>query len=421
MSALPRIQDFDDSAFDPFIADAAMFGDIADPYRAIAELRKQGPVIKGAYREMLGQPADLTSSHLPHYSIFGYDEVAQVLNDPVHFSNKGYAFNLGITFGRSVSTMDAPEHARFRRIFQKAFLPNIVSKWGDTLVDPVVAELMDRFVPRGRADLVQEFTLHYPFHVIYRQLGLPPEDVKTFHKLAIAQTVVSFDHAHGTEASQKLGVYFKAMLDKRRARQEGDDLVTLLAHAEAEGERLPEEVVISFLRQLVNAGGDTTYRGTSVLLTALLQSPDQLEAVRKDRSLIPQAIEEALRWDGPVLMQTRMTTEDVTLAGVHIPAGSVIDVVAGSANRDPAKFPDPDRFDLFRPRGMRHFAFASGPHICIGQHLARVEMTRALNAILDRLPNLRLDASMPPPQIRGGMMRVPEHLHVLFDPMRPTA
>ena len=211
MSALPRIQDFDDPTYDPFIADAAMFGDIADPYPAIAELRRQGPVIKGGYRELLGQPGDLTMSHLQHYCVLGYDEVGQVLNDPVRFSNKAYGFNLGITFGRSISTMDAPEHTRYRRIFQKAFLPNIVSKWGDTLVDPVIADLMDAFVARGRADLVQEFTLHYPFHIIYRQLGLPPHDVKTFHKLAIAQTVVSFDYAHGTEASRKLGVYFKAV------------------------------------------------------------------------------------------------------------------------------------------------------------------------------------------------------------------
>ena len=415
MSAVPRIRDFDDPAFDPFIADAAMFGDIADPYPAIAQLRRQAAVIKGGYRELLVQPADLTTGHLQHYCVLGYDEVAQVLNDPARFSNQGYAFNLGITFGRSISTMDAPEHPRYRRIFQKAFLPNIVSQWGDSLVDPVIAQLMDQFSARGGADLVQEFTLHYPFHIIYRQLGLPPADVKTFHKLAIAQTVVSFDHAHGTEASQKLGTYFKALLDERRSKQGGNDLVTLLAHAEVEGERLPEEIVISFLRQLVNAGGDTTYRGTSVLLTGLLSNPDQLEAVRRDRSLIPQAIEEALRWDGPVLVQTRMTTQDVTLGGVHIPAGSVLDVVAGAANRDPAKFPDPDRFDIFRARGARHFAFAGGPHICIGQHLARVEMTRALNAILDRLHNLRLDPDQPPPQIRGCMMRVPEHVHVRFD------
>ena len=421
MSALPRIQDFDDPAYDPFITDSAMFGDIADPYPAIAELRRTAAVIKGGYRELLGQPSDQTMSHLEHYCVLGYDEVAQVLNDPVRFSNKAYGLNLGITFGRSISTMDAPEHARYRRIFQKAFLPNIVSKWGEVLVDPVIAALMSKFVARGQADLVQEFTLHYPFHIIYRQLGLPLQDVQTFHKLAIAQTVVSFDHAHGTEASRKLGVYFKALLDQRRAEVGGVDLVSLLAQAEVEGEQLPEEVLISFLRQLVNAGGDTTYRGTSVLLTGLLQNPEQLEAVRQDRSLIPQAIEEALRWEGPVLVQTRITTQAVALGGLQVPAGAVLDVVAGAANRDPAKFPDPDRFDIMRQRGSaRHFAFASGPHICIGQHLARVEMTRALNAILDCLHNLRLDPQQPPPQIRGGMMRVPEHLFVCFDAQAKT-
>jgi cytochrome P450 len=261
---------------------------------------------------------------------------------------------------------------------------------------------------------VQEFTLHYPFNIIYRQLALPPEDVKVFHKLAIAQTLVSVDIEHGVEASSKLGTYFAQLVAQRRE-SPGDDLVSMLATAEVEGERLPEEVVISFLRQLVNAGGDTTYRATSVLLLGLLRNPDQLGAVRLDRTLVPRAIEEALRWDGPVLMQSRMAAREVTLGGVDIPAGAFIDVVAGSANRDPSRFADPDRFDIFRTSTHRHFAFAYGPHVCIGQHLARVEMTRALNAILDRLPNLRLDPAAPAPVINGIMMRVPHSIPVVFD------
>jgi cytochrome P450 len=415
MAAIAPIEDFADTSFDPFIADAAMFGDMLDPYARLAQLRRQAPVIPGDYRVLLGLPPDLTTGHLSHYTVLGYDEVGQVLNDPAKYL-QAYAFNLGITFGRSISTMDAPEHPRYRRIFQKAFLPNIVGKWGETLVDPVIDRLLGRFEGRGRADLVQEFTLHYPFHIIYRQLGLPEHDIRTFHRLAIAQTVVIFDVAHGTEASRKLGVYFKAMLEDRRSRPGGEDLVSLLAAAEVDGERLPEEILISFLRQLINAGGDTTYRASSVLLTALLRNPDQLEAIRQNRTLIPQAIEEALRWDGPVLMQSRLAAQDVTLGGVNIPAGAAVDVVAGSANRDERKFPEPDKFDIFRQRGTtRHFAFSSGPHICIGQHLARVEMTRALNAVLDRLPNVRLDPEMPPPEIRGSMMRAPEHLYVRFD------
>ena len=415
METLPRLQDFDDPAYDPFLADEAMFGDTADPYAKLAELRRQAPVHEGDYRVLLGLSPDVTLGHFKHFTIVGHEEVAQILNDPVTFSNAAYKHNMGRTFGRSISTMDAPEHPRYRKIFQRAFLPQVVAKWGDTLVDPVVQPLLDKFLARGRADLVQEFTLYYPFHIIYRQLALPQEDIATFHKLAIAQTVVSFDIPHGTEASTKLGRYFKHLVAERRARP-GEDMVSLLAQADVDGERLPEEILISFLRQLINAGGDTTYRATSVLLTGLLRNPEQLEAVRNDRALVPQAIEEALRWDGPVLMQSRMATREVVLGGMRIPAGAVLDVCAGSANRDEKRWEEPDRFDIFRPRGNnRHFSFSAGPHVCIGQHLARVEMTRALNAIFDRLPNLRLDSDMPPPDIRGSMMRAPKHLHVRFD------
>jgi len=414
MSAIARIQDFDDPAYDPFVSDEAAFGTCDDPYAQLARWREQAHVHAFDYRSAMGLYPDVTMADLPSWLVLGYDAVEKIFLDPATYSNKTYERNLGISFGRSVSTMDAPEHPRYRKIFQKAFLPNAVSAWGESLVDPVVASLMHAFVDRGRADLVQEFTHHYPFQIIYRQLNLPPEDVRVFHKLAIAQTVTMFDVLHGTEASRKLGIYFKALLDERRSRP-GDDLVSALAQAEVDGEHLPEEILISFLRQLVNAGGDTTYRGTSILLAGLLANPDQLDAVRKNRSLIPQAIEEALRWDGPVLVATRTPTVDVELGGVRLPAGACLSVAAGSANRDPSRFQDPDRFDIFRDRKHRHFAFASGPHVCIGQHLARVEMTRALNAILDRLPNLRLDTDMPEPRIQGIMMRVPKHIHVRFD------
>jgi len=413
MTAISRIEDFDDPAYDPFVSDEAAFGDCADPYPQLARWREQAPVQAFDYRSAMGLYPDVTMADLPAYLVLGYDAVEKIFLDPATYSNTVYARNLGISFGRSVSTMDAPEHPRYRKIFQKAFLPNVVSKWGDLLVDPVVASLMDGFVGRGRADLVREFTHHYPFQVIYRQLDLPPEDVKVFHKLAIAQTVTMYDVPHGTEASRKLGVYFKALLDERR-RHPGDDLVSLLATAEVDGECLPDDILISFLRQLVNAGGDTTYRATSVLLTGLLTNTEQLAAVRADRSLIPQAIEEALRWDGPVLIATRTPKVDTELGGVLLPAGACLSVASGSANRDPSRFENPDRFDIFRDRRHRHFAFAFGPHVCIGQHLARVEMTRALNAILDRLPDVRLDPDLPPPQIQGTMMRVPKHIHVRF-------
>lgn len=413
MNAVKRLEDFDDPSYDPFIADGAMFGESLDPYTKLAELRRKGPVHQLDYRTFMGEPADVTRGKVPHFLVVGYEEVATVLREFETYSNKGYLTNIGISFGRSISTMDPPEHQRFRKIFQKAFLPTVVSKWGESVVDPVIDSLMKKFMDRGHADLVEEFTFHYPFQIVFKQLGLPPEEVAIFHKLAMAQIVVSFDIPHGTEASGKLGTYFKAIVAERR-RHPGNDIISVLAQTEVDGESLPEDVLISFLRQLVNAGGDTTYRGTSVLLTGLLSNPDQLEAVRRDRSLIPQAIEEALRWDGPVLMQARLALCDTELGGVKIPAGSMVDAAAGAANRDPERFPEPNKFDIFRKIQHRHFAFSFGPHVCIGQHLARVEMTRALNAILDRLPNLQLDPDKPKPEIRGIMMRVPKHIHVRF-------
>lgn len=413
MSNAARIQDFDDPTFDPFLADELCFGDTVDPFRTLHELRRRGPVHEGEYRLLAGGPYDVTLSSHRHYTIVGYDEVNRALTDAAAFSNKGYELNLSLVFGRSLSTMDAPEHTAYRRIFSRAFLPATVAKWGDTLVGPVIKELMDAFAKRGHADLVQEFTLFYPFRIIYRQLALPSEDIETFQKLAIAQTLVGFDFDHGVEAGRKLGAYFEGIIAERR-RQPGDDLVSVLASTVIDGERLPDEVLISFLRQLINAGGDTTYRATSVLLTGLLNDPVQLEAVRQDRSLIPQAIEEALRWEGPITMATRQAAQDVEIGGVRIPRGAIVDVCSAAANRDPERFPDPDRFDIFRDRKHRHFGFAAGPHICLGQHLARVEITRALNAILDRLPNLRLDPDKPGPVIRGVIMRVPKHIHVCF-------
>ena len=416
MAALPRLRDFDNLDFNPFFEESAMFGDHLDPYPKLAELRARGPVVEGDFREFFGLHKDLTTPDVPHYMITNYEACSKALLSPEIFSNKTYTFNLGASFGASVSTMDGAEHARYRRIFQRVFLPQNVREWGSTVVDPVVDDLLEKFIHTGRADLVSEFTLHYPFGVIYKQLDLPAEEGRIFHKLAIAQTLISILPEIGKEASAKLGEFFPNLIELRRANP-GDDLVSLLVQAEVDGEYLPEEVLVSFFRQLVNAAGDTTYRGTSVLLTQLLRHPEQMQALREDRSLVPNAIEEALRFDGPVVDQTRWVTQDTELMGVPLKAGSIAHVLAGSANRDEAMFENPDTFDIRRPNAKRHLSFSVGPHICIGQHLARVEMTRAVNAILDRLPNLRADPEAPPPQLRGIMMRVPHSLPVVFDPV----
>jgi cytochrome P450 len=412
MAQALQIRDLDDPAYDPFTSDEVLFGDHLDPYPILASWRDRGPVIPGSFREAMGmEKMELPSA--PSFMVIGADEANEVLTHAERFSNEVFQATMGVTFGRSsLSVLDGPEHRRWRVIFQKILRPQQVAAWGETILEPVLRELVGRFLPRGRADLIGEFTLRYPFEIIYRQLALPASEVRTFQRLAIAQT--DYMHpAYAREASARLGEYFQALIAERRAHP-GEDLVSLLALTEAEGDYLPEDVLVCFLRQLMNAGGDTTYRGTSVLLTALLENPDQLEAVRRDRDLIPQAIEEALRWDGPVSVQDRLAMADTELGGVAIPAGAVLEVLTGAVNRDPAVYPDPDRFDIFRPKAP-HLAFARGAHMCVGQHLARLEMTRALNALLDRLPNLRFDPDFPRPHLRGATMRVPPRLQVRFD------
>lgn len=411
MNTAVKIQEYDDPTYDPFASDEINFGDHLDPYPRIAQWRAEAPVHPGDYRGKMGLHSALYPDR-KMFTVVGSDEILQALTDTTRFSNAGYKFNLGATFGQgSISTMDPPEHSRWRKIFQKIFLPQNVKPWGDTIVDPIVQKLMQKFLPRGHADLIEEFTILYPFEVIYKQLNLPESDIRTFQRLAIGQTdYMNADKA--MEAGRKQGEYFAQLVEERR-RNPGDDLVSLLANTEVDGDYLPDLVLISFLRQLMNAAGDTTYRGTSILLTALLNNPDQFDAIRADHKLIPAAIEEALRWDGPVLVQLRMAKEDMVFGGVEIPAGSLLDIVAGAANRDPALFENPDKFDIFRER-KPHFSFSRGPHICVGQHLARVEMTRALLAIMENLPNLRFDPDKPRPEIRGSMMRVPKHLYVRF-------
>jgi len=282
------------------------------------------------------------------------------------------------------------------------------------MVPSIIARHIDPFVERGRADLVKEFALLFPFTFIMELMGLPEQDRAVFQKLAFGQIFITFDPGHGMEAVNKLKDYLTELVHLRREQPIGDnDFIHTLATAEIDGERLPDDVVIAFFRQLMTAGGDTSYHGFSNLLAGLLTHADQLEALRRDRKLVPQAIDEGLRWDGPNLFISRTPAREVTMAGVKMQPGDILDVVISSANRDETQYPDPDRFNIFRDN-RRHVAFGLGPHVCIGQHLARMEMTIALNGLLDRLPGLRLDPEAPPPVIRGFTLRAPDSLPVLF-------
>src|SRR5262245_54125622 len=389
-----------------------MFGNEEDPYSPLHAMRATGHVVPLDASDGTSVTAMAADRYAQSFVALSHEAVEQVLNDATTFSNSPFRDSLGVSFGQTLSVMDPPEHTRYRKILQKAFRPNVVLGWGDGIVDPVIEELVSRFEARGRAELVEEFCRPYPFNVIYRMLGLPEDDIDVFYKLTIA--LITFGRMDlAVEASEKLGRYFAGMIAARRA-DPGDDVVSVIATAEVDGEYLPDDVAISFLRQLINAGGDTTFRTTTALLCGLLTNPSQLDAVRADRDLVERAVEEALRWDGPVIGTARAAVRDTVVCDVEIPANSIVSVSYGAANRDPEVFDNPDQFDIFRER-HRHFGFAFGAHNCLGQQLARLEMSRALNAVLDRLPNVRLDPAYPMPRMLGSIMRTLRELHVLFD------
>ncbi len=405
----------DDAPYDPFddFNRSHAIGTVRDPYPRLAELRRACPVHKATMREMCGEPRGPEAAD-DTYSVLTHEAVTRVLLDGETFSSAGYARTMGPVFGHSILEMDEPEHSRYRGLIQKAFTKRELDRWEHELVRPIVNRMIDRFAARGRADLVRELTFPFPVSVMAGMIGLDEADLPAFHRLATEVISITVDPERGVRASQDLRELFARVLAERRAAPR-DDLMTLLATAELDGTRLDDEAIYAFLRLLAPAGAETTYRSLSNLLLGLFQHPDQLHALRADRALMPQAIEEGLRWEPPVLTIARTTTREVEIGGVVLPVGATISVNLGAANRDEARFPDPDVFDIFRPQ-KTNVAFATGAHRCLGLHLARMESTVALNALFDRLPDLRLDPAAEDLHISGLGFRSPLALPVLFDP-----
>lgn len=402
-------------AFEVF-NDATGTGQVRDPYPRFAELRRQSPVYEGRLDRAFGLPEMPTFMGSPDSRTFialSYDAVSGALLDGETFSSKGYADTMGLVMGHSILEMDEPEHRGYRNLIKKAFTPRAMEKWERDIVRPIVQQLIDQFAERGRADLVRELTFPFPIQVIAGMLGLPEQDLPEFHRLAVELISIAVDIEKGLTASQKLRDYFAKVLADRRKNPK-DDLISVLSQAEIDGQRLEDEDVFAFCRLLLPAGAETTYRSSSNLLFGLLSAPDQLHALRADRGLMRQVIDEGLRWEAPLTGIARMTSRHTELCGVEIPAGSVVSVCIGAANRDETRWEAPDAFDIFR-EPKAHVAFATGPHTCLGLHLARMETTVALNALLDRFPRLRLNPEAPDVHITGLTFRAPCELPVLFD------
>jgi cytochrome P450 len=406
-----------DEEYDAFAAfdSSAGIGTVRDIHPVFHDLRAQCPVHAGAMHEHFGMGESIEAAMIGEkvpYAVLSFETVQQVLKDGQTFSSSGYGESMGLVMGHSILEMDEPEHHQYRALIQQAFTRKAMDRWEHELVRPIVDGLIDTFVDRGRAELVRELFFPFPVHVIAGMLGLPSEDLPEFHTKAVELISIVVDIERGLLASQWLYDYFAAIISERRA-DPREDVISVLAHAELEGQRLTDDEIIAFLRLLLPAGAETTYRSSSNLMFGLLTNPDQLVALRDDRSLMQQAIEEGLRWEPPLTGIGRTAMRDVEVAGVTIPAGAPVQVEMGSANRDPSRWERPDDFDIHRPL-QPHMSFAHGPHTCLGMHLARMETTVVINRVLDRLPGIALDRDAGESYITGLSFRAPNQLPVTF-------
>jgi cytochrome P450 len=383
-------------------------GDGRDPYPEFAARREGSPITR--LKSTIDSKPD-------SYVVYRHADVTRVLRDDETFSSSVIADGMRDVWGRKIIVgMDAPEHHRHRALVSNAFRQRTLARWEQTLVGRVVDELIEGFADRGRVDLVREYTFDFPAKVISGVLGLPEADYRQFQQWAIGIISVAGDWEQAVRCAGELRDYLAVIVEQRREDPRAD-LVTDLVTAELDGEKLDDEEIFSFLRMLLPAGIETTYRSSGNLLYLLLTHPEQLDAVRADRSLVPQAIEEGLRYESPVLLTARVTTAPTSLAGVDIPAGADVTAMIASANRDPDAYDDPEVFDIRRDPNQ-HMSFGTGPHLCLGMHLARMETRVALNALLDRLPDLRLDhdaADREDTHIHGEMLfRCPTSLPVVW-------
>jgi cytochrome P450 len=372
----------------------------ANPYPFYAQLREEAPV----HRITLG---DKRTAWL----VSRYDDVVTVLKDDRFVKDKRSAMNqdqmakepwipkILKPLERNMLDTDAPEHSRLRGLVHRAFSPRLVENMRER-IQRLTDELLDALQPRGQMDLIRDYALPIPTTIIAEMLGVPIPDRHKFHRWS--STIVSV-------VPSKWGIlkaipalflflrYIRKLVRIRRADPQ-DDLVSALVGVREAGDQLSEDELLAMVSLLLIAGHETTVNLIGNGMLALMKHPDQMERLRNEPALIKPAVEELLRFDGPLETATeRYAREDVTMAGVTIPRGEMVFAVLASANRDEQQFDHADTLDLAREPN-RHLAFGQGVHFCLGAPLARLEGQIAINSLLRRIPDLRI--AVPPQNLR---------------------
>ncbi|MBE8476144.1 cytochrome P450 family protein [Streptomyces justiciae] len=375
-----------------------------DPHPVYARLRARGPV----HRVRLPSP----DAHHETWLIVGYEEARAALTDP-RLSKDGR--KIGVTFldeeliGKYLLVADPPQHTRLRSLVSRAFTMRRVEELRPR-IQRITDDLLDAMLPQGRADLVESLAYPLPLTVICELLGVPELDRTEFRKIsgeAVAPTSAESEY----DAFVRLAEYLTGLIeDKRSAGPSGDLLGDLIRTTAEDGDRLSPEELRGMAFVLLIAGHETTVNLITSGVYALLTHPGQLAALRADMSLIDGAIEETLRWEGPVENGTfRYAAEPLEIGGSHIARGDAVMVGLTAADRDGARYPAPDRFDIHRDtRG--HLAFGHGIHYCLGAPLARLEGRTAIRTLLERAPDLALDGPSGewlPGMLMRGMRSLP--------------
>ncbi|GAA2624854.1 cytochrome P450 [Streptomyces spororaveus] len=404
MSEQPTLLPYADPAF------------VADPFPLYRQLREDGPVRRV-----------VAAGGLDAWLVTRYEDGLAALSDSRLSSDVRDASDtrllrqLPVTERESMlSNMlrsDPPDHTRLRRLVSTAFTARRVAGMRPR-IQALTDRLLDEVLPTGRADLVADLALPLPVTVISELLGVPVDERREFQQWTdrmIRRGAEPPDPAVIDEAWQHMRAYVTDLVHAKRARP-GDDLLSALVTARDEEQRLTEDELVAMVFLLLAAGYITTVNLIGGGIAMLLGHPDQLALLRADPALLPGAIEEFLRYDGPVSPGiARFAREDVKLAGVTIPRGATVLIGAALADRDPARFPDPDRLDITR-QDNAHLAFGHGIHYCLGAPLARLEGQIAIGTVLRRLPGLALAVAPEEIPRRPGGLRGPASLPVTFTP-----
>ncbi|MCO6058534.1 cytochrome P450 [Pseudomonas sp. MOB-449] len=399
-----------------------------DIHAVCREQRLKSPIYEGDFIAQFGVPtnAGVQQGTRPTFALFKYQDVMAVLRDGNTFTSGFIAEGLGAFFdGLVILAMDGEPHRKVRALLQPAFMPENVNKWRGQIDELIREEFLKPLVPQKKADLMA-FGLELPIRIMYALMGFPSDDPSKYKQYAAwALAMVGgnqIDPAKMEDARKRAGIAVKGLYDaiqevvvRRRAEgSQGDDVIGRLLRAEFEGRTLDDHEVITFTRSLLPAAGETTTRMFGSVMALLLTTPGLLERVKADRSLIPKLMDETTRYEPVATFKVRETAKEVEFHGVKIPKGSFVQCMVVSANRDEDAFENPEVFDIDR-KLKPSFGFGFGPHMCIGQFIAKVEINCSINAILDLFPNIRLDPTQPAPVIEGAQLRGTSSLPVIWD------